>query len=177
MNARELGMLMGCKETGLDYEKIYSFDGANDAYEKSASYVKSSVEVLNAVQKIMEYGNVPDDSDVYRLVKSAAYKGRNGLWDDACDRVVRGIYRFTGKVERVKQANASALVPWLGAGMKGIAALSAMTGIGIGTLYWALKRSSSQEALPNEKLKSRIDQYHTMARDLESTIGAEQSGE
>jgi hypothetical protein len=179
MNAREFGILMGCAETGIDYEKVYSFQGACDAFEKSATYVNKSVDVLNATQKILEYGNVPKDSDVYLLVKSAAYKASNGGWDDTCDKVVRGIYSFCNKTSHtakhiVKQAAPTAAMGGVASlfsgGLKSIAALSAITGIGIGTLYWALKRETNQEAIPNELTKNRIDQYHDMARDLEGSI-------
>ena len=175
MNARELGILMGCAETGITYDKIYSFQGANDAFEKSATYLNNSVNVLNATQKILEYGDVPKDSDVYLLVKSAAYKARNGLWDDTCDKVVRGIYEFSRKTAHVskqivKQANLGGAAAIFAGGLKSVAAIAAITGIGVGTLYWALKKETTSEAIPNELTKNRIDQYHDMARDLEGSI-------
>tara|TARA_B100000579_G_scaffold437938_1_gene470106 strand:+ start:23937 stop:24485 length:549 start_codon:yes stop_codon:yes gene_type:complete len=176
MNARELGILMGCAETGITYDKVYSFQGANEAFEKSATYVNKSVDVLNAAKTILDHGNVPHDSDVYLLVKSAAYKANNGQWDDTCDLVAKGVYDFCGKTKHVakhiiKQAGTmGGMAALLSGGLKSVAALSAITGIGVGTLYWALKRESQEEALPNEITKNRIDQYHDMARDLEGSI-------
>ena len=175
MNAKELGKLMGCAETGVSYEKLYQYAGALDAYEKSASYANESTDVLKATYKILDTANVDKESDLYRLVKAAYVKSSNGGWDENCVKVVEGIHDFCGKVAHAKGHVKMALKlgttgALLSGGLKSVAAIAAMTGIGMGTLYWALKRDAKDEALPNEMTKNRIDIYHDMSRDLETSI-------
>ena len=90
-------------------------------------------------------------------------------WDDHKQEATNLLYDYFSGAHHVKQA-ASVLVPAGLAGAKGIALLAALTGAGVGALYWQLKRDSQKESSKAETLKSQIDYYNQLSTDLENKM-------
>jgi len=163
MNAKELGIFSKCLEIGLPHDAFREYQGFHEVWD--SNQVKEAALTVKSMYTILDKYNL-QDCRLHDLTKSASVKYDSGEWDQRCKIVADGITDVLAKVEHVKEAAAAAA----GLGIKTILGLSAATGIGAGALYWALKRNSEQDSLPNEKLRNQIDYYRNLSKDMESSI-------
>ena len=165
MNGKELGIFTRCQEIGIDYENFHKVAGAHEMVEASPTSIAQRRELAATVCGIM---NISGSGHTKAAKHLAAVSTSEG-WDDHKQGVTNLLYDYFAGANHVKQA-ASALIPAGLAGAKGLALLAALTGAGVGALYWQLKRDSKQESSKAESLKSQIDYYNQLSTDLENKM-------
>jgi len=167
MNAKELGIFSGCLELGIPHHTFREYQGFHEVWDESQ--VKEAALVVKSMYTILDKYNLQDCS-LYDMTKAASIKYDNGEWDSRCKVIADGITDTLARETHIKEATTQAIAAGTGLGIKTVLGLSAATGIGAGALYWALKRNSEQDSLPNEKLRNQIDYYRNLSKDMESSI-------
>jgi len=165
MNAKELGIFTRCQELELDYGNFRKLAGAHEIVEASPDSIANRRELAATVGSIMAISGKGHTKAAKHLAAIATTEG----WDDHKQEATNLLYDYFSGAHHVKQA-ASVLVPAGLAGAKGIALLAALTGAGVGALYWQLKRDSQKESSKAETLKSQIDYYNQLSTDLENKM-------
>jgi hypothetical protein len=165
MNAKELGIFTRCQEVGIDYENFHKVAGAHEMFEASAESIAKRRELAATVCGIMGITGRGHT----KAAKHLAAIGTSDSWDDHKQDVTNFLYDYFAGSNHVKNAS-SVLVPAGLAGAKGLALLAALTGAGVGALYWQLKRDSQKESSKAEALKSQISYYDQLSSDLENKM-------
>lgn len=165
MNAKELGIFTRCQEIGVDYENFHKIAGAYETLETSSFSTAKRRELAATVCNAMNIAGRGWTKAAKHLAAISVSEG----WDDHKQEVTDLLYDYFAGLGHVKQA-ASFLVPAGLAGAKGLALLAALTGAGVGALYWQLKRDSQKESSKAEALKSQIEYYNQLSTDLENKM-------
>lgn len=165
MNAKELGIFTRCHEVGIDYEHFHKVAGAHHIVEASPDAIARHRELASTICGIMAVAGRGHTKAAKHLASIVTTEG----WDDHKQEAVGLIYDYLAGTEHVKQA-ASVLLPLGLTGAKGLALLAALTGAGVGALYWQLKRDSQKESSKAEAIKSQTAYYDQLAGDLENKM-------
>jgi hypothetical protein len=165
MNAKELGIFTRCQELKLDYGGFRKLAGAHEMIEASPDSIAKRRELAATVGGIMAITGKGHTKAAQHLASVVTTEG----WDNHKQEVTDLLYDYLAGSEHVKQA-ASMLIPAGLAGAKGVALLAALTGAGVGALYWQLKRDSQKESSKAETIKSQIAYYDQLSTDLENKM-------
>ena len=165
MNAKELGIFTRCHEVGIDYENFHKVAGAHEMIEASPASIAKRRELAATGCGIMNIAGKGQTKAAKHLAAISTSEG----WDDHKQEATNLLYDYFAGAGHLKQA-ASVMLPAGLAGAKGLALLAALTGAGVGALYWQLKRDSKQESSKAEALKSQIDYYNQLSTDLENKM-------
>ena len=165
MNAKELGIFTRCQEIGIDYKNFRKIAGAHEMIEASPASIAKRRELAATVCGIMNIAGKGQTKAAKHLAAVSTTEG----WDDHKQGVTNLLYDYFAAAEHIKQAS-SVLIPAGIAGAKGLALLAALTGAGVGALYWQIKRDWQKESSKAEALKSQIDYYNQLSTDLENKM-------
>ena len=163
MNIKELGVFSRCQELGIDYEHFNKIAGAYEVVETSKEAAEDHKQVASALYKIMESVSRGHTKAAQHLKAAANTEG----WDENRTELMSTIYKYFSGLKHVKEAN---VLPGVFTATKALALLAALTGAGVGALYWQLKRDSRIESSKAESIKAQTQYYNQLSNDLENKL-------
>jgi hypothetical protein len=166
MNARQVGLLLGCSEAGVAPDSLPYLEGFATKLASSdhASVIGRRLADLGYQALCRSGREFTAPAFHLRMVKEAKD------WSPHHQEVVDDVTRTVMALEPLKKMAFSDAMSGAGLALKGIGYGSLGLGAGAGALYWLLSRHANQDSADLEAMQKQVEYYNELGRELEESM-------